>query len=199
VFLDARRGTYVCLAQGAALLSIGSDGRLVVNDLAVRSKLHEAGLITAFDRSSSLAARRSPPDLPVHDAGSGHMARPSAFTDLLLAYASMMWRFRLRSFAAIVAQAEKMSDRQAAGKVSPELLADVEFFQKWLPWLPFQGECLFRCFMMLSFLQRRGHTAQWVFGVRTWPFAAHCWLQVGDTALDDHSGRLGAYTPIMAI
>jgi hypothetical protein len=38
-----------------------------------------------------------------------------------------------------------------------------------------------------------------VFGVRTWPFHAHCWLQVEDVVLDDHHERIGAYTPLMAL
>ena len=48
-------------------------------------------------------------------------------------------------------------------------------------------------------LRARGFDALWVFGVRTWPFSAHCWLQVGLTALDDDLERLAAYTPIMAV
>ena len=41
--------------------------------------------------------------------------------------------------------------------------------------------------------------AVWVFGVRTWPFSAHCWLQIGDAVLDDDPERVGIYPPILAV
>jgi hypothetical protein len=44
-----------------------------------------------------------------------------------------------------------------------------------------------------------GFDADWIIGVRTWPFMAHCWLQVGAVALDDDVERLAAYTPILAV
>ena len=70
-------------------------------------------------------------------------------------------------------------------------------FQKLSPWLPMTGKCLVRSFVLRRFLQRSGVDADWVFGVRTWPFSAHCWLQLGDRALDDHAERLDASTPIL--
>ena len=56
-----------------------------------------------------------------------------------------------------------------------------------------------RSFVLLRFLQRSGGKATWVFGVRTWPFGAHCWLQLGDVALDDDPARLVGYAPILAV
>ena len=53
--------------------------------------------------------------------------------------------------------------------------------------------------VLLRFLQRSGLDARWVFVVRTWPFAAHCWLQLEDTVLDDMVERLAAYEPILAV
>jgi len=47
------------------------------------------------------------------------------------------------------------------------------------------------------FLQRAGHDAVWVFGVRTWPFLAHGGLQVGDVVLDHWPEHLTLYTPIL--
>ena len=48
-------------------------------------------------------------------------------------------------------------------------------------------------------LRRAGQNAAWVFGVRTWPFSAHCWLQIGDAVLDDDPERVSRYTPIMVL
>jgi hypothetical protein len=67
------------------------------------------------------------------------------------------------------------------------------------PWLPLQGVCVFRSFMLMRLLSRAGICSpRWVFGVRTWPFHAHCWVQDGDIVLTDHAESLLRYTPIFA-
>ena len=53
--------------------------------------------------------------------------------------------------------------------------------------------------MLAAFLRSLGHRPTWVFGVRTWPFQAHCWLQVEDIALDDEAERLCAFAPILGV
>jgi len=65
------------------------------------------------------------------------------------------------------------------------------------PWVPSEGECLQRAFQLRRLLARRGIAVDWVFGVRTWPFGAHCWLQSGDMLVGDRLERVGRYTPIM--
>ena len=85
---------------------------------------------------------------------------------------------------------------------SPDLArvsAVVTAFQAMSPWLPRQGACLFRASVLLRALRHAGENATWVFGVRTWPFSAHCWLQIADCVLDDDPERVALYTPIMAV
>ncbi len=72
-------------------------------------------------------------------------------------------------------------------------------FARFRVWAPFDGACLKRSYMMLRYLRLRGHDAAWVIGVRTWPFMAHCWLQVGEVVLDDDHERLLPYHPILAV
>lgn len=64
-------------------------------------------------------------------------------------------------------------------------------------WVPGEGECLQRSFQLRHVLAARGVRADWVFGVRTWPFNAHCWLQIGDLVVGDRLARVRRYTPIM--
>lgn len=82
---------------------------------------------------------------------------------------------------------------------TPALLEAVRQFERLRPWLAPPGECLLRSYHLRAFLRARGLDALWVFGVRTWPFSAHCWLQAGATALDDDLERLVAYQPILAV
>jgi hypothetical protein len=82
---------------------------------------------------------------------------------------------------------------------APAALEVVARFRRWAPFAPVSGKCLLRSFMLLRLLRRRGFDAHWVFGVSTWPFTAHCWLQVGDIVLDDSHERLLPYRIIHVI
>jgi hypothetical protein len=105
-----------------------------------------------------------------------------------------------RSFADLVAFG---ADRGPAATPdrdpSPEVASLVAGFHRWAYWTPAPAKCLIRSFVLLRLLRRHGHDAHWVFAVRTWPFAAHCWLQAGATVLDDARERLEAYHPILVV
>ena len=80
-------------------------------------------------------------------------------------------------------------------KGSPASLARA--FEAVSPWLPAQGACVFRSFMLMRLLSRAGASdLHWVFGVRTWPFHAHCWVQEGELVLSDYVEALVGYVPI---
>ena len=83
-----------------------------------------------------------------------------------------------------------------AASTSREIAA---VFARLRPWSPVGGACLKRSYQLLAYLRRLGLDAEWVIGVRAWPFMAHCWLQSGPVALDDDVERLVAYTPILAV
>ena len=57
--------------------------------------------------------------------------------------------------------------------------------------------CLKEALALLYYLGRPGRAADWVFAVKGAPFAAHCWIQLGDTVLNDKIENVRAYTPIM--
>jgi len=62
--------------------------------------------------------------------------------------------------------------------------------------LPRLSRCLPRSLALLDFLAGRDCPAQLVFGVRTHPFEAHCWVQAGNIVLNDTVSRLRWYAPI---
>jgi hypothetical protein len=106
--------------------------------------------------------------------------------------------FRRCGLAQLLEHPDAPSRDSAAGPVDLDLAARlVSAFLSALPWIPDQGQCLQRAFMLRGYLARRGVAADWVFGVRTWPFGAHCWLQIGDVVLADDVDRIRGFTPIM--
>ena len=200
VFLDARRGVYLCLPGSAGSVVRGRDGEMAVYEPSLQERLSNAGMLSSPHPGSNDRSLAAPPDRQERDLPDGRPARFTipAIADLLIVYFSATWRFRVRSFGAVVEWARRSGcTRQVR---AGDLFEDVRLFQVCLPWLPFQGRCLLRSFLLLEFLRRRGHAEiRWVFGVATWPFSAHCWLQIGSAALDDQVGRLTRYTPIMAV
>jgi hypothetical protein len=62
-----------------------------------------------------------------------------------------------------------------------------------------RNACLFDSLALLLFLRRLNVHPHWIFGVRTGPFAAHCWLQSGHIVLNDTVDNVRSYTPIMSV
>jgi hypothetical protein len=196
VLLDLRADSYLCIPEGVAQLAPSPDrGRLSPSDPDILAALRDAGLL-----ADAPHVHRNPlPTLPYADFGPLEEAAPRAVEILRLA--ACLWdlvrRYRGQPLGAIVAFAAKGPTPDPAA--APEVLRLARLFHRLAPWLPISRKCLVRSFVLLRFLQRSGLNARWVFGVRTWPFGAHCWLQLGDVVLDDAPERLAAYEPIYVV
>lgn len=195
VILDVRSDRYLCSPAGADLrLGEGRDA-LHTDDAELAAELAAAGLLAAAaDGGPGRRPVRPRRDIPAGPAGltGGDMAAAGvAVLDVQLAYAG-------RSLASLI---ETVRRRRAPPPDGPSdgLVRTVQAFRRWAPFTPLPAKCLLRSFMLLRALRRAGEDAVWVFGVTTRPFSAHCWLQVGDTVLDDHWERLARYEPIVAV
>ncbi len=62
-----------------------------------------------------------------------------------------------------------------------------------------KDECLYDSFALLEFLARYEIYPDWVFGVQTRPFVAHCWVQQDEVVFNDTVERVSGYTPIMVV
>ncbi len=62
-----------------------------------------------------------------------------------------------------------------------------------------RGACLLDSLAMLRFLRAYELHPRWVFGVRTAPFHAHCWLQHGPVLFNDLPDRVRQYAPILRV
>jgi hypothetical protein len=188
--LDVGADAYVCLPEAGAAWRAGPkrpDGA------ALLAALRSAGL--ALDTP---APASPPPDptLPRRRIG-GMDAAPTRHDIVRLALALVDLRrgYHRRAFRDVLTFVRKRPATPTSAD-DPELRRLCAVFEQAVVWLPLSGKCLLRSFLLLRFLQRSGRDATWVFGVRLWPFAAHCWLQVEDVVLDDWPERLSPYTPI---
>ncbi len=191
VFLDIAADRYLCLPGGGAIVrqTPGPTDDGVWLDL-VRQGLAAEG---------SAPPPPSPPIArPARDVVDLAPCAPTVrdLRHLVMAYLDVLVGYRPRSFAEVLRQARRRGP-PAATSVTPELVRLCRVFHTLAVWVPVSGKCLERSFFLLRFLQRSGVDAQWMFGVRVWPFRAHCWLQADDMALDDAAERLAAYSPIL--
>jgi hypothetical protein len=61
---------------------------------------------------------------------------------------------------------------------------------------PHPRRCLPASTVAALFLRSLGHEVEIVFGVRSHPFEAHCWIETDGIVLDDDLDRVRAFTPI---
>lgn len=59
--------------------------------------------------------------------------------------------------------------------------------------------CLLDSLSLSEFLAGSGLFPNWVFGVRTEPFAAHCWLQQDGFVFNETPDIVARFTPVMAL
>lgn len=193
VVLDVAADSYACLPGMASAWSAGvaADGAIRNADLA--AQLQAAGLtdfgVDRRDPSGPPRPTASARDLSCEPAGwRDSLALVGALCDVAIHYRGRSLKHILRVVRADLGAPPALS--------RAEVVRLSALFDHAVVWLPLPGKCLVRSFALLRFLQRRGQDAQWCFGVRTWPFSAHCWLQFEEIALDEHADQLRAYTVI---
>jgi hypothetical protein len=191
ILLDLAGDDYLCLPDGACAIATGEGGAIQFTDAATAAALEAAGLLGVRP-----VPERTP--LPLRPSATVIYQPPERRPTLL------MWLQALEA-ALAVRRVEKGAGVAAylalacgpGGDRTPARVAEAaRVFWRMAPWLPIEGECLVRSALLMRFLKRRGLEADWVFGVRLWPFMAHCWVQLDDLCLNDDVERLAAYTPI---
>lgn len=196
VFLDVAADAYSCLPGAAGVIALGPDGSVGVTDAEVGDHLLRSGLCRTGPAMGG-PRRQAPPVRATLSPHAPRPIRPRHLADALAATADVARRYRGRSFADLLAAAGPApSPLPAPDRALAKLVAD---FHAWAPYAPIPGKCLVRSFVLRRWLARRGHGSLWVFGVATWPFRAHCWLQCGEVALDDVPERLQAFRPILVL
>lgn len=191
VVLDVNRDSYTCIVGGGAFLTPDGHGTVSISDGDLADELIAAGFVHAGFSSSPARALV---------AARGQLAansRPNVFLYLETVFRTAMATsaFRGRSLQQLVEEGTRPVPN-FRGRNLTRIKTRVSVYQTVLPWIPFEGACLQRTFQLRRILRADGHDVDWVFGVRTWPFFAHCWLQIDDLVVGDRLERVKAFTPI---
>lgn len=195
VILDRGANDYLILPRAAQSVSLSADRAAAQVEPAVLEMLAGAGL--GGTEAAPHRVSKSLPPTPARDlAGAAPCAATRADAlRLARATAGLIGGYALRSFA------DLGRDPEPSGRPADEaqLCRLALSWRDLLPWVPFQGACLYRAASLRAFLGSDAAGVSWVFGVSTWPFAAHCWLQRGDLVLNDSLAQVARYTPILAL
>lgn len=194
VILDLEADHYVGLLDANAWIDLQPDGSALVRDRAVVRELLETGFLRALPPAR---ARKFPK--PVRGEltaapGCGLASTAMAIPEIIEASLA----FQRLSLSALIGA---VNSWPPDGKPTDDerLSRSVGAYLSALPFVPFEGECLQRAFQLKRILDRRALHTDWVFGVRTWPFGAHCWIQRDHQVVGDSLERVRLYTPIMVV
>ncbi len=79
----------------------------------------------------------------------------------------------------------------------PDLAVELSRIDVMVLWLHVSFRCLPKSLRAALYLRSKGHEVDLVFGVRSYPFEAHCWLEQGGILLNDDPEHVRSYTPIV--
>lgn len=194
VILDLNTDAYLCLPQLAAHLVHQGQGLWSGDAPDLELGLIATGLFQASHQTSA----PQPSSRPRRTSRTYSHGDPVARFDapFLTAAIRHFGRIHGRPLKRLIEQSPRVPLRPDDAGIA---MAQARLFDRWMPWLPGQGQCVYRAYLLRACLAAQGLGSTWIFGVRTWPFSAHCWLQIGDVLLDDDLDRVGLYTPILAV
>lgn len=190
IILDVQDDRYDGLLDMAGAINLDADGALGLTEAGLGDALVGAGLAAPTPPPPSLPILRARRDLPPsQDASLGEVLRAG----LVQLTAALV--FRRKAFRDLIEARPASPETQAIDEARVARL--VRAARAARIWIPYEGECLKRSFQLRRFLASQGVATDWIFGVRTWPFSAHCWLQIGDLVVGDRLERISRYTPIL--
>jgi hypothetical protein len=193
--MDAEKGDYRLMAGAAHAAGVTAHGTgLWSSDSEFLAFLNCERMVCGNTPAGSKL--EGPPPYPTYSALSASTGQTKRYRwAITRAYSEMALFYVGRPLPFLLAHARSHpSGRRVSNPV--EL---ARAFEAASPWLPWQGACLFRSFMLMRLLSWAGaRDLQWVFGVKTWPFSAHCWVQQGDVVLSDYAENLPRFSPIFA-
>lgn len=202
IFLDTERDRYFRLTEPVedAFLAVLSGA----SDHAFTQELLDRAILVP---RPPMTHREPGVPRPTHSVieltGGCASAKPA---DILLVLA-IVWgtRRRLRKHTLGAVLEGVVREREAGRRLPPPSLDEAPLleaaagFALSRRWIPVEPSCLLDSVALTRYLARRGVAGHIVFGVTDSPFAAHCWVQVGELVLNDTVGNTMAYMPIRVV
>lgn len=200
VFLDLERDRYLCVGEEVsnALSRLNRDGKANAADIPRLEALVARGLLIESDQEWKPSGRPVPrahrslvsePLGEVRIGGVVSALRHQLSSELSLrttSLAELLRRIRTRKTHSVG------EPRASAERVAQDFLHLNRIVSG-------NGRCLARSLAVVNRLASFNIYPELVFGVRLYPFTAHCWVEATGCVLTDHHERTAHFTPILAV
>lgn len=193
VLLDLERDEYLALSnRDAEAIFAALNGSKYDPTDPILLELLEGGFVVLSPTPSELTRPR--PSLPLPDPIPPGLASRIWMMLLFGLAVPMTLLSYYRSPRGLTGQTPVLASRD---KYSPQRIAGiVQWFERVRIFVPRSGRCLIQSLLLLHFLRLLCIRPEIVFGVRTHPFEAHCWVEWNSLVLNDSVDHVSWYTTI---
>ena len=199
IMLDVHRDRYTRVGGNAALvLAAIDDGAVIDPDERLIAALEANGFVTS--QASRATSWLNPGDLPTPEVsalegGSSNHSIGMREFGIVIDCAASRWALRRQPLLRILCDLPPSRARQSGG----DIVALARAFDRGRRLAPFTPCCLPDTLAFVRHVRRRGLFANIVFGVKCFPFEAHCWAQSDGIVLTDPLERVQRFLPMLAI
>jgi len=221
IFLDAKRDNYYSfplpaskllapLAETRSLdiskLTTLPEGNVFIENGILTKLIKEKMLICKQDNRKLFSSRQY--HKPLSDCSNAHFTPfyPITFQYVLLFLRAFFWAILTTKILGIyqtleITAKKRTNIRKNKPSITEGDLQEIMqiFRQIRIFFYTARNHCYFDCAVLSRFLKDSGYDAVWVFGVKTDPFEAHCWVQVNEVVMTDWQLTVDSFTPIMHI
>jgi hypothetical protein len=200
IFLDTAADRYFGLPDAAnsafLRLASGSDAVAVLDALGA---LREPGLLLEDSDCAQLRAfEHASPAMHDLEVDPGRPLSPFATACLLMTEIRVSWLLRTRPLAEVIGRACRPGRKSRLGPDRRQLDALARAAAASTLLLRATDRCLVRALAVQKACRCLGADTKLVFGVRTNPFGAHSWVQLGEGVVVGEFEQVRLYTPIAA-
>lgn len=197
LFLDVRRDRYFCLSETseAAFRRVVQGAEATAPDAAALAGMIGDGLLVP-----GAPPRRCPPVpqpqgslIDALEGGSSGAATLVAITGLVRARAALRLLGLARTLARLPSPIGTPSEAEQVARTMQVAAA----YQQAGLLVTALDRCLPRSIAVADRCRRLGIPVDLILGVRLQPFAAHCWVQLGETIVNDRLDKVRNFTPIL--
>jgi hypothetical protein len=209
VFLDERHDRYLALTPLQAdlfrqLAAAEAADEPAPQAQAFADRLIRLGLIGETPLGPPLLPPQDnfPPTAPRTDLAPGaRRAPPGEYARFAACLVRCWYLHRFTSLSRTLLRARRWKARAGNTPDAKETaLALSQAFHAIAPlFISTKDACRFRSLLLFNFLLSRQAAADWVFGVRAAPFAAHCWVEHSGVVLNDCAENTAQYSEILRI
>lgn len=202
ILLDLRAGRYFALPanHNDVLRLFLTKQPIASQEVDILNRLVRQGILCSTEQQCTSAAPSIPrAPVPINGMDTTHTRR-SSLRIAVAVVSRILWARRIKHWG-LERQIRSLCqlDSRGSSRRTGDARAIVRAFEVSDLLLGSHDKCLERSFALTAICRKNGLPARAIIGVQHAPFAAHCWVQIGETILNEKPDRAKLFTPILVI